>query len=170
MFRQRMCVTSREVVRVFLRQFWFKFVPVIHGLQGRSALKNRLWELLIIEQYITVHRRIKVFPRSEVMTLEDILYTPVDSLNHAVCLRRLCWGQTMVNAEFAAQRVEPLFASRCTLAQAKETVSERLTVANVARTIGAIIGNSVRIVRMISGQARSRSRRKRRALAAVLLL
>jgi hypothetical protein len=149
MFRQRMCVTSREVVRVFLRQFWFKFVPVIHGLQGRSALKNRLWEVLIIEQYITVHRRIKVFPRSEVMTLEDILYTPVDSLNHAVCLRRLCWGQTMVNAEFAAQRVEPLFASRCTLAQAKETVSERLTVANVARTIGAIIGNSVRMVRMI---------------------
>jgi hypothetical protein len=37
-------------------------VPVFHGLQGRSALKNRLWELLIIEQYITVHRRIKVFP------------------------------------------------------------------------------------------------------------
>jgi hypothetical protein len=107
-------------------------VPVFHGLQGCSALKNRLWGLLIIEQYITVHRRIKVFPGSEVMTLEDILYTPVDSLNHAVCLRRLCWGQTMVNAEFAAQRVDPLFASRGTLAQAKETVSERLTVANVA--------------------------------------
>jgi IS30 family transposase len=57
-----LAVTSREVVRVFLKQFWFKFVPVFHGLQGRSALKNRLWELLIIEQYITVHRRIKVFP------------------------------------------------------------------------------------------------------------
>jgi hypothetical protein len=129
-------------------------VPVFHGLQGGSALKNRLWGLLIIEQYITVHRLIKVFPRSEAMTLEDILYTPVDSLNHAVCLRRLCRGQTMVNAEFAAQRVKPLFASRCKLAQAKETVSERLTVANVARTIGAIISNSVRMVRMISGQAR----------------
>ncbi len=55
-------VTSREVVGVFLKQLWFKFVPVFHGLQGRSALKNRLRELLIIEQYITVHRRIKVFP------------------------------------------------------------------------------------------------------------
>ena len=104
------------------------------------------------------------------MALEDILYTPVESLNHAVCLRRLWWGQTMVIAEFAAQRVEIMFVSRCTLAQAKETVSKILTVANVARTIGAIIGNSVRMVRMRSGHTRSKSRRKRRALAAVLLL
>jgi integral membrane sensor domain MASE1 len=104
------------------------------------------------------------------MALKDILYTPVEPLNHAVCLRRLWWGQTMVDAEFAAQRIELMFASRCTLAQAKETVSKLLTVANVARTIGAIIGSSVRMVRMRSGHARSRSRRKRRALAAVLLL
>ena len=62
------------------------------------------------------------------MTLKDILYTPVESLNHAVCLRRLWWGQTMVDAEFAAQRIELMFASRCTLAQAKETVSELLTI------------------------------------------
>ena len=100
------------------------------------------------------------------MTLKDTLYTPVESLNHAFCLRRLWWGLTMVDAEFGEQRVELMFASRCTLAQAKETVSKLLTIANVARTIG----NSVRMVRMCSGHARSRSRRKRRALAAVLLL
>jgi hypothetical protein len=117
------------------------------GWVYRFTEPHRAFRRLICSSY--GHRRIKFFPRSEVMTLEDILYTPFDSLNHAVCLRRLCWGQTMVNAEFAAQRVEPLFASRCTLAQAKETVSERLTVANVARTIGAIIGNSVRMVRQI---------------------
>ncbi len=87
------------------------------------------------------------------MALKDILYTPVESLNHAVCLRRLWWGHTMVDASFAAPRVDPLFASRGTLAQAKETVSKLLTVANVARTIGAIIGNSVRMVRVRSGHA-----------------
>ena len=145
-------------------------MPVFHGLQGCSALKNRLWELFFIKQYIMVLRRIKGFPCLEMMTLEDILYTPVGSLNHAVGLKRLWWGQTMVNAEFGAQRVDPLFASRGTLAQAKETVSKLLSVTNVARADGAIIGNSVRMVRMRSGQARSRSRRKRRALAAVLLL
>jgi hypothetical protein len=73
------------------------------------------------------------------MTLKDILYTPVESLNHAVCLRRLWRGQTMVDAEFAAQRIELMFASRCTLAQAKETVSKLLTIirkngANAQRT------------------------------------
>jgi hypothetical protein len=62
------------------------------------------------------------------MALKDILYTPVEPLNHAVGLRRLWWGQTVVDAEFAAQRIELMFASRCTLAQAKETVSELLTI------------------------------------------
>jgi hypothetical protein len=145
-------------------------VPVLYGLQGCAALKNRLWELFFIKQYITVHRRFQGLPCLEMMTLEDIQNAPVESLNDAVCLRRLWWGQTIIDAEFAAQRIELMFASRCTLAQAKETVNERLTAANVARTIGAIIGNSVRMVRMRSGNTRSRSRRKRRALAAVLLL
>jgi hypothetical protein len=62
------------------------------------------------------------------MTLKDILYTLVESLNHAVFLRRLWWGQTMVDAEFGAQRVELMFASRCTLTQVKETVSKLLTI------------------------------------------
>jgi hypothetical protein len=87
------------------------------------------------------------------MTLEDIQSAPVGSLNHAVGLKRLRWGQTMVDAEFGAQRVDPLLASRGTLAQAKKTVSKLLTVANVARTVGAIIGNSARMVRMRSGHA-----------------
>ena len=30
-------VTSREVVRLFLEQFQFEFVPLFHGLQGRFA-------------------------------------------------------------------------------------------------------------------------------------
>jgi hypothetical protein len=38
----------------------------------------------------------------------------------------------MIDAEFAAQRIELMFASRCKLAKAKETVSKLLTVANVA--------------------------------------
>ena len=35
-----LAVTSREVVRVFLKQLWSQFVPVFHGLQGRSTMKN----------------------------------------------------------------------------------------------------------------------------------
>ncbi len=73
------------------------------------------------------------------MALKDILYTPVEPLNHAVGLRRLWWGQTVVDAKFGAQRVKLMFAGRRTLAQAKEAVSELLTIirkngANVQRT------------------------------------
>jgi chemotaxis protein MotA len=38
--KEAIAVTSREVVRVFLKQLWFQFVPVFHGLQGRSTMKN----------------------------------------------------------------------------------------------------------------------------------
>ena len=55
-------VTSREVAWFFLKEFRFELVPVFHGLQGRFALQNGLWELLIIEPDITVYCRIKVFP------------------------------------------------------------------------------------------------------------
>ena len=38
-FQNHLClgVTSREVVRLFLEQLRFDFVPVFHGLQGRFA-------------------------------------------------------------------------------------------------------------------------------------
>jgi hypothetical protein len=35
--RLSLAVTSREVVRLFLEQFRFDFVPLFHGLQGRFA-------------------------------------------------------------------------------------------------------------------------------------
>ena len=73
------------------------------------------------------------------MALKDILYTPVEPLNHAVGLRRLWRGQTVVDAMFGAHRVKLTFAGRRTLAQAKEAVSELLTIirkngAHVQRT------------------------------------
>ena len=34
---ERIAVTSRKVIWLFLEQLWIKFVPVFHGLQGRLA-------------------------------------------------------------------------------------------------------------------------------------
>jgi hypothetical protein len=33
-------VTSRTVVWLFVEQFWFEFVPVLHRLQGRLAAQG----------------------------------------------------------------------------------------------------------------------------------
>jgi hypothetical protein len=38
--RQTLPVTSRPVVWLFFEQFWFEFVPVFHGLQGRFAAQG----------------------------------------------------------------------------------------------------------------------------------
>ena len=37
---KRLRVTSRELVRIFLEQLWFEFVPVLHGLQWRFAAQD----------------------------------------------------------------------------------------------------------------------------------
>ena len=49
-------VTSRTVVRVFLEQFWFEFVPVLHRLQGGPATQSRLRELLVVEPAVAMQR------------------------------------------------------------------------------------------------------------------
>ena len=35
-------VTSREVVGVFLKQLWLKFVPVFHGLQRGGCSEEQI--------------------------------------------------------------------------------------------------------------------------------
>ena len=104
-----------------------------------------------------MQRGFQFLPRLEVVALQDVLNPAVKSLDHAVGLRRHRWRQAVVDIQNRAKLVELMFAGLGAFAQAKEAVGELFSV-------------SVRMVRMRSGQALSRSRRKRRALAADLLL
>ena len=54
-------VTSRQVVWLFLEQFWLEFVPVLHPLQGRLAHQSRLRELLVVKPDIAVQRCFQLF-------------------------------------------------------------------------------------------------------------
>ena len=47
--------------RVFLKQLWFQFVPVFHGLQGRLAAQSRLRQLLVVEPDVTMQRGFQFF-------------------------------------------------------------------------------------------------------------
>jgi hypothetical protein len=57
------------------------------------------------------------------MTLKDILYTPVEPLNHAVGLRRLWWCQTVVDAEFVAKRSKLMFSVAARLRRSKVSIN-----------------------------------------------
>ena len=64
-----LCVTSPTVVRLFLEQLWFKFVPVFHRLQGRLAAQGGLRQLLVIKPDVAVQRGLQLFTGSEVVAL-----------------------------------------------------------------------------------------------------
>jgi len=65
----RLPVTSPTVVRLFLEQLWFKFVPVFHRLQGRLAAQGGLRQLLVIKPDVAVQRGLQLFTGSEVVAL-----------------------------------------------------------------------------------------------------
>ena len=94
---------------------------------------------------------------SEMVALQHVFDTTVEALDHAVCLGRSWRRQAVFDVQFGAELVELMGPALRALAQAKETVGELLPS---VREYGSDA----------KGQARSRSRRKRRALAAVLLL
>jgi hypothetical protein len=75
----------------------------------------------------------------------------------------------VLDLEGRAERVELVRARRCTLAQAEEPIRELLAVVGKnGADADSLPGRALQSNVPRGGQARSRSRRKRRALAAVL--
>jgi hypothetical protein len=64
-----LAVTSRTVVRLFLEQLWFEFVPVFHRLQGCFAAQDGLRKLLVVEPDVAMQSRLQFFTGSEVVAL-----------------------------------------------------------------------------------------------------
>jgi len=127
---QRSCsaVTSRKIVRLFLEQLRFDFVPVLHGLQWRLAAEGWLREFLDIEPEISVHGHLLFFAGSEVVALEDVLDATVEPLNHAVGLGRFRRGQTMLDIKGRTKGIELVLADRSALAQTDEAIRELLAI------------------------------------------
>jgi Mrp family chromosome partitioning ATPase len=87
-----------------------------------------LWELLIVEQHVAVQRDFQFFARTEAMALQHLLDPAVEAFDHAVGLRVLWWGQTVFDAEVAAELIELVLASGAAFAQAEQSVGELLAI------------------------------------------
>ena len=88
------------------------------------------------------------------MALQDVFDPAIEPLDHAVCLRSHWWCEAMLNAEISAKLIELMLSRSRALAQAK------------SRSVKASpLSVSTRVI--FIGGARTRSRRQRRALAAV---
>ena len=62
------------------------------------------------------------------MTLKHFFDPTVEPFDHAVGLRRLRWGEAVLDAEFGAELVELVLARCNMLAQTKEAVGELFSI------------------------------------------
>ena len=104
-------------------------------------------KLLIAKPDRAVQRRLRFFAQSEAVALQPLLDPAIDALAQAVGSGRFWRGRAVLDVELLRVR-------RGALAQVEEQSVNFFLL-------------PVKTVQMHSGQARSRSRRKRRALAAV---
>ena len=125
-------------------------------------------QLLVVECHIAVQRGFQFLAGAEMVRLQHLLDAAVEALDplpgrrlqaiaerDAVRLRMLRRGQAVFDAEVGAELIERVLAGGA----ARRRRPNRRSVNSLPL--------SVRTVRMRIGQARSRSRRNRRALAAV---
>jgi len=81
-----------------------------------------------------VQRGLQLLAGSEVVALQHLLDAAVESLDHAVRLRRFWRGQAVLDPELGAKRVELVLARRRALAQTEEPIGEFLAVVGEDRT------------------------------------
>ena len=81
---------------------------------------------MIVQVHVAMQGRPQVLARPEVMGLQDVADAAIEAFHHAIGLRRLRLGQTMLDAQGLAELVELVLATRLTVPGAKQPVGERL--------------------------------------------
>ena len=151
----RLGVTSRVIIRPLPEQLWPLALPVLERVDGRSTLQDGLRELAVVEPDVAQDGLLQVLPAVEVVALEYVFDPAVKALDQTVGLQAHWWSQAVLDVEVSAEPVEVVVAGGRAPRQAER------------RSVNALpLSVSTRVI--FIGAARSRSRRNRRALAAVL--
>ena len=109
--------------------------PSFHGLQGREVLQSLLGQVLVVQPHVAVQRGGQVLGAVEVVRAQHLLKAPVESLDHAVGLRRLRPGQAMLDAQRLAQLIKLMpsaFAARSVIAIGRQGAALGATESTVA--------------------------------------
>lgn len=120
------------------------------------ALPDGLRELTIVDVDVAKESVLQIPSTLETMALRDVLDPGFEHFDHAVPLRPYCWSQTIIDAEVRAEQVELVLSDSSVLAQTEQAIVEAFSV----------LGQHRCVLHLFIGAARSKSRRKRRALTA----
>ena len=82
---------------------------------------------MVVEQDVAVQRCFQFLAGSKMVRLQDLFDPSVETLDHAVGLGVLRWGQAVFDVEVGAQQIKFVLAAGAAFAQTKEAVGELLS-------------------------------------------
>lgn len=91
-------------------------------------VKGLLIDMVVVQPVIAFERSFQVFPRVEPMRVEDIAYTTIEALDHAIRLRSIRWYQPMVDTVLATEPINLMLATGLPLTTRGEAVSKGLAI------------------------------------------
>ena len=90
--------------------------------------QSLLRQMMVVEPGIAQERGLQFLSGTEVVGAQQIGDATVEALDHAVGLRVLRLGQSMLDAQFSAELVEGVFPRRGTFARGDKAVGELLAI------------------------------------------
>lgn len=108
-------------------------LPFLERLDWRVQVQRALWQVLVVEPDESVQRRLQVMGAVEAMRLQNLRQSPVEALHHAVGLRMLGLGQSVLNAQRLAQRIKLMVSAGVFLAPPERPISELSAVVRQQR-------------------------------------
>jgi hypothetical protein len=110
-----------------MEALWVRSVPDFHGIHGGFAVEHGLGQVFVVEQTIAKQGLFEVFATPEMMSLQDVRDTSIETLDPASGLRRPGAGQAMFDVQRRAQLIEFMLAAGLLVA-IKEPIGEFLAV------------------------------------------
>ena len=76
-------------------------LPFFECLNGSFVLQRLLWQMLVVEEDVTLKRECQIFTRLETMRGQHIRDSAIEPFNHAIGLWVFGLGQAMFDVERA---------------------------------------------------------------------
>ena len=101
-------------------------MPVLHGLHRRLTPQGGLRQLRVGEVDLAYQGLLQIKGAVEAVGFHHVADAAVESFHHAIGLRRLWWGQAVLDAQFSVEPVELVADGWCPIGKFFSTIGQYL--------------------------------------------
>jgi hypothetical protein len=106
------------------------FLPSFKSLNWGFVVQCLLRQVLVVQPNVSMQSLLHVLRAVEVMRPQHLLQAAVEALDHAIGLGRSWLGQSVLNVQCVAKRIELVLAAGVFGALSKQSVGELFAIVN----------------------------------------